>query len=93
MEETSLSIQCYMKESGESYETSVEFVKELICRYWKELNMEALSSNLPANFVHLALNTPRACFTLSQEEDGIGTPTGIVKKRISSLFVEQIFMD
>ena len=52
-----------MKDSGESYETAKEFIKNLISDYWKELNKEALNKYLPQNFVRIAINTVRTCYS------------------------------
>ena len=88
-----MSIQCRMKDSGESYETAKEFIKNLISDYWKELNKEALNKYLPQNFVRIAINTVRACYSFFKEGDCLGDSVGITEDRINLLFVEPILLE
>ena len=82
-----------MKDSGESYGTAKEFIKNLISNYWKELNKESLNKDFPQNFVPIAINTVRTCYSFFQEGDGLGDSIGITNDRIKLLFIEPILIE
>lgn len=91
--ETFSAIQCRMRDTGESYESAKQYIKDLINKHCMELNKKTLDNNLSRILVSVVRNVPRACFTISQEEDSSNIPSGIVKGQIRSLFIDPIVMD
>nr|QBP79202.1 monoterpene synthase [Lilium hybrid cultivar] len=88
--DTPKSIQCHMRETGESEEVSREYIKNLVDHFWKELNQESIRTHLPKNFMNLVTNMALASHCIFQFGDGIGDSTGITKNRILSLFVNNV---
>nr|QBP79212.1 monoterpene synthase [Lilium hybrid cultivar] len=88
--DTPKSIQCHMRETGESEEVSREYIKNLVDHFWKELNQESIRTHLPKNFMNLVTNMALASHCIFQFGDGIGDSTGITKNRILSLFANNV---
>ncbi|XP_043699312.1 probable terpene synthase 9, partial [Telopea speciosissima] len=84
------SIQCYMKEKGVSEEKAREHIECLVRDSWKKLNECAQSCGLPKWVVDMALNMARTSQCIFQHGDGIGTPGGVTKDRVVSLFIEPL---
>ncbi|XP_011003226.1 PREDICTED: probable terpene synthase 9 isoform X2 [Populus euphratica] len=84
------SIQCYMIEKGASEKESKVHIKALINQAWKELNKENSKCSLPKPLVNMSLNMARTAQCIFQFGDGIGTSTGVIRDRLTSLIVEPI---
>ncbi|XP_020251136.1 (-)-alpha-terpineol synthase-like [Asparagus officinalis] len=85
------SIQCYMRESGDSEVEARKHISSLIFETWKELNEEAiLCSSLPRFFIEACVNLGRMAICLYQHGDGFGIPTHDTKAHITSLLMKPI---
>ena len=67
-------------------------IKELINYSWKKVNKEIAQNGnaLPKSIVKMSLNMARTAQCIFQHGDGIGTSTGVMKDRLSSLIVKPI---
>ncbi|XP_074574447.1 monoterpene synthase 7, chloroplastic-like [Curcuma longa] len=84
-------IQCYMHEKGVSEEVARREIKELIMKYWRELNGSLTwDSPLEEYFKNVIVNTNRAAQFFYQDGDGYGKADGETKSQIISLFFEPI---
>ena len=84
------SIQCYMVHEGEPEVEAKHRIKEKISYSWKKLNKEIAKNSLPKSMVKMSLNMARTAQCIFQHGDGIGTSTGVMKDRLSSLIVKPI---
>ncbi|KAG6511234.1 terpene synthase 10-like [Zingiber officinale] len=84
-------IQCYMHEKGVSEKVARRKIRELIRKYWKELNGSLnWDSPLEEYFKNIAANIPRAAQFFYQDGDGYGKEDGETKAQIISLLLEPI---
>ncbi|XP_042383383.1 terpene synthase 10-like [Zingiber officinale] len=86
------SIQCYMHEKGVSEEVARAKIRELMRKYWRELNGSLTwDSPLEGYFKNIAANIPRtAQFFYDHEGDGYGKADGETKSQIILLLFEPI---
>ncbi|XP_043694237.1 probable terpene synthase 9 isoform X1 [Telopea speciosissima] len=84
------SIQCYMNEKGVPEGEAREHIEGLVRDSWKKLNECAQSCGLPRWVVDMALNMARTSQCIFHHGDGIGTPGGVTKDRVVSLFIEPL---
>ena len=83
------SVQCYMIKESATEEVQ-DHIKGLISFAWRKLN-EASARNLyPKSIIKMSLNMARAAQCIYQYGDGIGTSTGLIKDRLTSLIVDPI---
>ena len=87
------SIQCYMVHEGEPEVEAKHRITEKISYSWKKLNKEIAKNSLPKSMVKMSLNMARTAQCIFQHGDGIGTSTGVMKDRLSSLIVKPIPID
>ncbi|KAG6495325.1 hypothetical protein ZIOFF_043119 [Zingiber officinale] len=84
-------IQCYMLEKGVSEKVARRKMRELIRKYWKEVNGSLnWDSPLEEYFKNIAANIPRAAQFFYQDGDGYGKEDGETKTQIISLLLEPI---
>ncbi|KAM4103732.1 hypothetical protein ACJW30_06G100300 [Castanea mollissima] len=81
------SIRCYMVHEGVPEVEAKHRIKEKISYSWKKLNKEIAKNSLPKSIVKMSLNMARTAQCIFQHGDGIGTSTGVMKNRLSSLIV------
>ncbi|XP_075668632.1 putative terpene synthase 9 isoform X1 [Castanea sativa] len=84
------SIRCYMVHEGVPEVEAKHRIKEKISYSWKKLNKEIAKNSLPKSIVKMSLNMARTAQCIFQHGDGIGTSTGVMKDRLSSLIVKPI---
>ncbi|KAG6511243.1 hypothetical protein ZIOFF_029300 [Zingiber officinale] len=86
------SIQCYMHEKGVSEEVARAKIRELMRKYWRELNASlSWDSPLEEYFMNIQVNIPRtAQFFYDHEGDGYGKAYGETKSQIILLLFEPI---
>ncbi|KAH0467958.1 hypothetical protein IEQ34_002991 [Dendrobium chrysotoxum] len=92
--DVSKSIQCYMKEKHVSELEAQEFIRNIINKYWKELNREWIKGlRYEETFKMVAINLPRAAhlFYLQSNGGNMGElNTEKMKDNVISLLLEPI---
>ncbi|XP_020672567.2 terpene synthase 10-like [Dendrobium catenatum] len=92
--DVSKSIQCYMKEKHVSELEAQEFIRNIINKYWKELNREWIKGlSYEETFKMVAINLPRAAhlFYLQSNGENIGELNiDKMKDNVISLLLEPI---
>nr|UXP86185.1 putative monoterpene synthase [Meistera aculeata] len=86
-------IQCYMQEKGISEEAARKGIRELMRKYWRELNEYRSWDSHPLEeyFKNVAINIPRSANFFYENGDGFGEAVdGETKSQIISLFFEPI---
>ncbi|KAG6511251.1 terpene synthase 10-like [Zingiber officinale] len=85
-------VQCYMHEKGVSEEVARREIRELMRKYWRELNASlSWDSPLEEYFMNIQVNIPRtAQFFYDHEGDGYGKAYGETKSQIILLLFEPI---
>ncbi|XP_042388802.1 terpene synthase 10-like [Zingiber officinale] len=85
-------IQCYMHDKGVSEEVARRKIRELMRKYWRELN-GSLSWNSPLEeyFKNIAVNIPRSANFFYGNGDGFGKELeGETKSQITLLLLEPV---
>ncbi|KAH0467953.1 hypothetical protein IEQ34_002986 [Dendrobium chrysotoxum] len=85
--DVSKSIQCYMKENHVSELVAQECIRNIIRKYWKELNREWIKgSRYEETFKMVAINMPRAAHVMYLQSNDVEE----MKDNVSSLLLEPI---
>ncbi|XP_042450148.1 terpene synthase 10-like [Zingiber officinale] len=84
-------IQCYMHEKGVSEEVARREIRELIRKYWRELNGSlGWDSPLEEYFKNIAINISRTAHFFYNDGDGYGKSDGETKSQIILMLFEPI---
>nr|WDY79047.1 linalool/nerolidol synthase [Actinidia chinensis] len=84
------SVQCYMIKEGVTENCARDHIKGLISFSWRKLNEASVRSLHPKSIITMSLNMARTAQCIYQYGDGIGTSTGVIKDRLTSLLVDPI---
>ncbi|PSS16026.1 Terpene synthase [Actinidia chinensis var. chinensis] len=84
------SVQCYMIKEDVTEEKALDHIKGLISFAWRKLNEASARNSFPKSIITISLNMARVAQCIYQHGDGIGTSTGVIKKRLISLIVDPI---
>ncbi|XP_042377334.1 terpene synthase 10-like [Zingiber officinale] len=84
-------VQCYMHEKGVSEEVARREIRELMRKYWRELNASlSWDSPLEEYVKNVIINSSRISQFFYQDGDGYGKSDGETKSQIISLLFEPI---
>ncbi|KAF9614088.1 hypothetical protein IFM89_015087 [Coptis chinensis] len=86
------AIQCYMHDTGVSFQVAREQLRHLANEAWKKQNREqwVAKSPLPESYVNAVTDLTRRAEIFYQYEDGFGIPDNETENRIRSLMVDPI---
>ncbi|KAG6511239.1 hypothetical protein ZIOFF_029296 [Zingiber officinale] len=84
-------VQCYMHEKGVSEEVARREIRELMRKYWRELNASlSWDSPLEEYFMNIQVNIPRTAQFFYQDGDGYGKAYEETKSQIILLLLKPI---
>ena len=79
-----------MIKKGVTEDCARDHIKGLISFSWRKLNEASARNSYPKFIITMSLNMARTAQCIYQYGDGIGTSTGVIKDRLTSLIVDPI---